>query len=441
MLDLNGIGTTKVGYAIHNNMHRQYGSGPVGLKKQTKLQEDHEAVVRRIIDLGGAHLIRDKDPLDLTLPQELVGTNRLRYLSTCLELSEEDPPVSRVQVLRTGTFHHPGYGKFTITDNALATMVKNFRDYRPKPPTEMVVEWEHMGTSSVPVKAPAAGWVQAVEAEPDKLFTIVEWTETAAEEIRRKEYRFISPEFDFNYKDKETGKRIGPTLISVTLTNRPFLEGMEPVILSENLSAMLCTEGIELLTQDPNTDAALEAAVGDGSDDDGIAILREATEKLMEKELRKLLGLDEDADIVEAVKALKELPGTPETDSMRELQGKVTAAEEKTNATTLKLAVMERDKAVDAALTARKITPAMKEWAEATALKDPEGFAKFVETAEVVGPELGENGTEGKGDPKETKVTLTETEKAIGLKMGVSEEDLVKAKEAVLSPPTVVAVA
>lgn len=169
--------------------------------------------------------------------------NNFRYLSGSIELDEKDKK-SRVQILRTGTFYHRRYGKFTITDETLEAMVSNFHDVYPKLPTELVVDFEHLSVSNIvdPRQGRAAGWVKDIELDDSKLYATVEWTEEAVEAITKKEFRFISPQFDLNYPDKESKKKIGPTLLSVALTNRPFLDGMDPVVLSEPLGAMIFAE-------------------------------------------------------------------------------------------------------------------------------------------------------------------------------------------------------
>lgn len=425
------------------------------------------------------------------------------YIGDTIVLSEEGL-TGEVQVLRTGTFHHPTYGKFTIKKEDLANMVKNFHESRPKPPTEMVVDWEHMSTAEPPVRAPAAGWVKDLVQRGDKLFALVEWTDEAAGEIKVKKYRFISPEFNLNYVDKESGHKIGPTLLSVALTNRPFLEGMEPVILSEELASMLLTEartqevkmaewdtqyindlpdkcfafiksggekdedgktvprnlrylpyrnaqgGVDLphlrnaLSRLAQTDlspeeqakarkvliaAAQEAGVGEYSE------LPEVTE-IMWKEvkdemetiavLRGVLGLSEAADIVEIVKALKAKADTVDslTTQLTELQGKVTAAEQKAAEAEGKLNLSEVDKVVEAALNSGKITPKMKEWASTYAARDREGFLAFLSTCEKVGPDLSIKGKEGAVTGQ-----LTDLEKAVAAKLGLSEEVVLKYKQ------------
>lgn len=162
------------------------------------------------------------------------GLSELRYFSTAV--LAESVKVGQSQVLRTGRFFHPKYGQFTVTEEDLDTMVRNFAERRPKRPTELVVDYEHQSESGQ--IAPAAGWIKGLEKRGQALYMTVEWTDGAANSIRAKEYRFISPAFNMNYTDKETGQDIGPTLLAAALTNRPFLEGMEPVVLSEELEEM-----------------------------------------------------------------------------------------------------------------------------------------------------------------------------------------------------------
>lgn len=245
MIDLTLLDTVAKAYAAHNKLHGDYVDARWGGRRKEQVQADHEELVRHILMLGGRHLPKG-EALDETLPEDLRESTTLRYVSPLIALQDTKPATSKIQVFRTGTFYHPNYGKFTITREALQTMIDNFQSSRPKPPTEMVVDYEHMSIAEPPQLAPAAGWVKglSMNGSNDALFALVEWTAEAAAKIRSNEYRFISPEFSLNYKDKETNKNIGPTLLSVALTNRPFLEGMQPVILSRELASMVMSEGL-----------------------------------------------------------------------------------------------------------------------------------------------------------------------------------------------------
>jgi phage I-like protein len=397
-----------------------------------------------------------------------------------------EPTNGTVQVLRTGTFYHPLYGKFTITDETLSKMQDNFGKVRPIPPTEMVIDYDHLASDpKLPEQGKAAGWVKALRAAPGKLFATIEWTAEAAKAIREKLFRFISPEFTFDYTDKATGKKVGPVLVSACLTNRPFLEGMEPVVLSEALSSMVFAESRGTDWDDEYMDnlpdscfayikpggekdeggrtkprelrmlpykdmqgevdqshlrSAMSKMEQEDMSDEEKAKVRKVLEsammgededkyrenssqhrlnkegKLDEKKLRELLGIGEGDDVLKAVQALK--------DSGASLQTQLASERARADKADLKLSEAQALAVVDAALAKKKITPKMREWAATYAMKDPAGFAVYVEKAEEVGPDLNVKGHEGGGEV----VSLSELEKGIAKTLHVPEEKLLAAK-------------
>jgi hypothetical protein len=78
----------------------------------------------------------------------------------------------------------------------------------------------------------AAGWLKAVElrANGDELWGEVEWTPEAADLIRKRAYKFVSPSFVKDHVHKD-GTKIGTTLLAAAITNHPFLEGMKALTL------------------------------------------------------------------------------------------------------------------------------------------------------------------------------------------------------------------
>ncbi|HEV2231908.1 MAG TPA: phage protease, partial [Terriglobia bacterium] len=65
------------------------------------------------------------------------------------------------------------------------------------------------------------------------LYGQYEPTERARQLIESREYRYISPAINWAGRDKRTGKVDGTTLTSVALTNRPFLEELPQIRLSD----------------------------------------------------------------------------------------------------------------------------------------------------------------------------------------------------------------
>lgn len=153
------------------------------------------------------------------------------YRSPLVQLNENmfktDQEISNeIQLLKTGVFLHEGR-TLEITKKDLRIMVKNFEDKVRG--IDLMLDYGHKNDEE------AAAWFQSVFLSENgkELWATVDWNECGAESVRKKEYRYISADFTFNYKDSESLKEFGPTLFGAAMTNRPFIKNMEAT-LSEN---------------------------------------------------------------------------------------------------------------------------------------------------------------------------------------------------------------
>jgi len=148
----------------------------------------------------------------------------------------------KIPIAVTGAWSK-GARKFSITLDHLRQMAANFRKRKNG---EVNVDYEHASEMPEVAKGdavPSAG--RAVEIEGPERYTdsdgVERWilwgryepTERARALIQNREYRWISPAIDFSAIDKETGEEQGATLTSIALTNRPFLEELPEVHLSD----------------------------------------------------------------------------------------------------------------------------------------------------------------------------------------------------------------
>lgn len=150
-----------------------------------------------------------------------------------IALDEVKDGLQKVQLFRCGTFYHPEYGQFTIDQKTLSSIVKNFNlGIRG---VDLAIDYAHENWDI------AAGWIKKLELSADgmELYAWVEWTPQGSQKTKDKEYRYLSPEFAFNYEDNETLKKFGPTLLGAGLTNRPCIKSMDPVV---NLSELKCDD-------------------------------------------------------------------------------------------------------------------------------------------------------------------------------------------------------
>lgn len=328
---------------------------------------------------------------------------------------------TEIKILPLGRVHSQK-GDFNVDEESFELIQKQFKDRK----LDLVIDYEHQTLSDV--QAPAGGWIKELYKGKDAIIAKVEWTAKAAEYLKNKEYRYLSPVVLVRKRDQKA-----TAIHSVALTNTPAIDGMFALVnsldiedISEGGNIMDLKELAKALgLPETATEEEIKKAVEDAA---------KAAEKLKEMEEKKpedktgeggksqevaevvanstilsMLGLKEGAkteDVAASIMALK--TGTPDT------QAELLA---------LKQRMQERDadEEVQKALKSGKITAAQTGWAKTYALKDMDGFKGFVEKAPVVVPP-------GKLELKDAQAApgSDEVDVAILKNMGVSMEDVKK---------------
>lgn len=321
------------------------------------------------------------------------------------------------------------YGEFRATDgrpyDAPAWYLteangRDVADLANQSRTQLVVDYEHqtLYKEQNGQPAPAAGWMRWVEFTPKGLFADVEWTDKAAALICNREYRYISAVFAY---DTQGYVR---KLLHAALTNSPALEGMDEALAAANMIFNPNKDDdpmIKLLQQLfglPEADeAALTAALTAlvAAKPQNAALSADVFAQLAEKDTQ-----------IAALTAQKQ-PAQPDLTQyapvsvVQELQGQIAAL----------TAQREADKGAElitAALTAGKLLPAQKEWAESV-LKQPNGLAfltGYIEQAQPVAAlnqaqTAAQNATGGLNT-----AALTAEEKAAAKMLGMTDAEFIK---------------
>lgn len=328
---------------------------------------------------------------------------------------------TEIKILPLGRVHSQK-GDFNVDEESFELIRKQFKDRK----LDLVIDYEHQTLSDV--QAPAGGWIKELYKGEDAIIAKVEWTAKAAEYLKNKEYRYLSPVVLVRKRDQKA-----TAIHSVAFTNTPAIDGMFALVNSLDIEDISKGGNIMDLKElakalglpETATEEEIKKAVEDAA---------KAAEKLKEMEEKKpedkpgeggkpqevtevvanstilsMLGLKEGAkteDVAASIMALK--TGTPDT------QAELLA---------LKQRMQERDadEEVQKALKAGKITAAQTGWAKSYALKDMDGFKGFVEKAPVVVPP-------GKLELKDAPAAQgsDEVDVAILKNMGVSMEDVKK---------------
>lgn len=324
---------------------------------------------------------------------------------------------AEIKLLPLGRVHSQK-GDFDVDKESFELIKKQFKGRK----VDIVIDYEHQTLGDV--QAPAGGWIKDLYLGVDAVMAKVEWTKKAAEYLKNKEYRYLSPVVLVRKRDRKA-----VAIHSAALTNTPAIDGMFALVNSLNiedipeggnsmdLKELAKALGLPETATEEEVRKAVEAAEKaaeklkemEGNTSGEGEKTPETAEAVANSTILSMLGLKEDAkteDVAASIMALR--AGAPD------LQAELLALKQQ-------MQKREADEAVSMALKSGKITAAQSEWAQSYAMKDLEGFKSFVEKAPVVVPQ-------GKMDLKDapTAAAAEKVDVAILKNCGLTEEDVEK---------------
>lgn len=140
--------------------------------------------------------------------------------------------VSDIQIFPVGSFdsHHQDANGFEITNEKIAEFVENFYNGVGTTDGTLPVYVTHDSSTD----RPAAGWViDLIDRGMKGLWATVKWNKYGLEQIRNELYKFISPEWAWEYVDPRDSKKYENVLFAPALVNEPYFNSMPPVTASE----------------------------------------------------------------------------------------------------------------------------------------------------------------------------------------------------------------
>jgi len=172
-----------------------------------------------------------------------------------------------LEAIEAKTYHTPAYGPVEITDQKIQNFIRNFRDgVRGQ---EIAINYEH--GIDVAKGNKAAGWLRDAVIKDNKLMLGIDFTEPAKNELKNKEWKYFSLEWDDEWLHPD-GEEIQDVIIGGALTNRPIAKNLMPINFSEIFVEVerpdVESESKELEHSDPGTgNPPAPRRDEDGSDD------------------------------------------------------------------------------------------------------------------------------------------------------------------------------
>jgi phage I-like protein len=306
------------------------------------------------------------------------------------------------------------------------------------------IDYDHATDFAAPqgLPAPAAGWIKQLEVRDGALWGRVEWTPHGTEAIASREYRYISPVFEYSQNGEVT------RLLRAGLTNNPNLY-LTAISARAAVGAPAPAQAPAKPDGDRQKDSEMETFLG---------------------ELREILGLDDDATSDNILEKIRKIAGaaaaatdgdfdggndSDENDGTRPRAAVGGAAQawapdpaRYVSVSQFQKALTELNRlkadrareraeyAVAEAVRSGKLIPAQREWAISYCQADAKGFAAFVAKQPAMLTLGGTSETGFDGEPRGASersrlgraATLNQSELAICAQLGVKPEEFSKRK-------------
>ncbi len=248
---------------------------------------------------------------------------------------------AKIPLLIKGNWHVPGFGLMSVTDEYIDTLTNNFKDN--------VLGFKPYATLGHPTDSPdpasidgdrKRGDLEDIVKEGDVVYGIYNINKETYDLLRNGDYEYSSPEIQQNFKDKQTGKVMGPTLLRTALTNAPFMpfNDSKAVLLSQQASD-IAPMFIKLSTNIDTTTTEEEVI---------IETQLETIETEVVEENKNPLIIETKMTLQEEVKAPESLKVETASIDLEAILGRVVEAQQKSIATTIETVTAKFNESLEA---------------------------------------------------------------------------------------------
>ncbi|MEW6560404.1 MAG: phage protease [Pseudomonadota bacterium] len=327
-------------------------------------------------------------------------------LATSLSASADFTPPEWVHLIPAGTFYgRDGRGPYTLDAQAVL-------DAFAAGGIDLPLDYEHQTLSAEDKTGPvpAAGWIKALQARADGIWAQVEWTAQATALLADKAYRFLSPVFRFIPADGRVVALAGAGLVhtpNLTLQAAARSEAHSGTAMDELLERLPYILNLPVTTTPEEMLAELQKVM------DAVKAQTAAAEAMR-------------AEIEQLKTALSAQSQSTQPDPAQWVPlAQHKAVAEQLAALQSAQAEAAAQAAVDAAQSAGKVAPALRDWALGYARADLAGFEAFAAASPALAGDLATQGRKPAAD-----AALTDEDRIACKLLGLTEAQFAAHKAA-----------
>ena len=302
-------------------------------------------------------------------------------------------PPSEFVIFALGTVS-TSKGDFVFDDTAADRVMRAFQAHGAD---RLPIDFDHgmLAAVKTPETSVAAGWFTPAIVDNKLMALDVEWTERAAAMLRGREFRFLSPAFNY---DRKTGQIT--QLLNVALTNLPATRDAEPLVANQSENVPPSQSRAAATTKEVReVSEKILAVLGAATENEAVTIAKEYN--TWSRGVLAATGTETLDAAMAAVKLNAELPA------------KVAELSQQIKTLTDERQAQEREQLIGKLSEAGKLPPSLHEWARGQSL---ESLAAFGDAAPAVAPGVV-------AQPPADGVMLLSDEDEEAIKMGLATRD------------------
>jgi hypothetical protein len=290
----------------------------------------------------------------------------------------------RKHILNKGKLHHPGLPgvELEVNDKFVATLTKNFQDGVCD-----IVQVPVANDKNEHTEDPTRniGEVIGIEEKDNKVYALIDVRDNPSADKLGKTMLGASAMMHLNYTDTKTNKKVGPTLLHMCVTNRPYVTGLDDYEEIVAATADNSDEAVLLTgpTQEENDMQTLEEMLETLKDEHGIDVLdlqKKVQDGANAAKLSNTLAEALTASGVVKLSAGEAVDNNKIIDAVSEMATGYVAMSNR-------IAEVEKvanEAKVDALVAEARILPAHRDAMVELSAKDPELFEKLVPAEPMV---------------------------------------------------------
>lgn len=158
----------------------------------------------------------------------------IKFSNVKKNVISDDSKLVPIHIAYTGNFAGYSGGEFELTKDIFDNVIENFNNEGTPIPLFKGHSDVIASMTNQTNEPECYGWILGLETDGKNLYALCELTDEMKDLIQKGQFKYSSIYMTGGNVNRESGDDIGYRLNSLAITNMPFLDNLQPIVLSNN---------------------------------------------------------------------------------------------------------------------------------------------------------------------------------------------------------------